>query len=422
MSFKISDCNVIGFDLDMTLCRYRYYPMVRLLYGSLADFLVREKRYPEYMMDEFTSDEILMVSRHQIVDFNDLSVKWISSAGTLRALARSDKSKKMDRFEQNGKTWSLSEKYLSSGICGEGLMSMDTIYDVCVSVLVLRYRSLKLNNQLEPNNIVTDIAQAYDYIYNPITFQTGEGMFYGTLKKQPEKFIKQMSPDTINWLKELVRRGNKLFLMTSSNTDYAKFVLSKILIDSDGSPIDYWSLFDICIGDAQKPTFFLKENDFYSNKDDYPYQPVQSLTPKTWFSQGNSTVLHNYFKTKLGTDVTFGYFGDSLKCDVISASKAGWKTVYLVEELMPNDTEDTQLLRSETFWKSDIFKNSIQWKMAYDYASLICPSLESISTLSPSHEFPEKLFCPSNEIGNKKADIILQKSFQKTAHLTKVLA
>ena len=83
--------------------------------------------------------------------------------------------------------------------------------------------------------------------------------------------------------------GKTLFLMTSSYADYAKFILSKILVDETGKPIDYWKYFDICIGDARKPDFFLKEDPFCTNKNDYPFEPVDELRPKTWYSQGKFT-------------------------------------------------------------------------------------------------------------------------------------
>ena len=80
--------------------------------------------------------------------------------------------------------------------------------------------------------------------------------------------------------------GKTLFLMTSSYADYAKFILSKILVDETGNPIDYWKYFDICIGDARKPDFFLKDDPFCTNKNDYPFEPVDEIKPKTWYSQG----------------------------------------------------------------------------------------------------------------------------------------
>ena len=53
----------------------RYFPMVRLVYESLADYLVRKRNYDGLLLDDFTTDEMQLLSRHQIVDFDNLNVK-----------------------------------------------------------------------------------------------------------------------------------------------------------------------------------------------------------------------------------------------------------------------------------------------------------------------------------------------------------
>merc|ERR1711970_1443942 len=83
--------------------------------------------------------------------------------------------------------------------------------------------------------------------------------------------------------------------MTSSNADYAKFILKSIFVDQTGKEIDYWKYFDVCIGDARKPYFFNMENPFFTNKSDYPDTPVKNLKSKTWFSQGKLSNRSNYF-------------------------------------------------------------------------------------------------------------------------------
>ena len=49
--------------------------MVRLVYESLADYLVRKRNYDGLLLDDFTTDEMQLLSRHQIVDFDNLNVK-----------------------------------------------------------------------------------------------------------------------------------------------------------------------------------------------------------------------------------------------------------------------------------------------------------------------------------------------------------
>ena len=142
-----------------------------------------------------------------------------------------------------------------------------------------------------------------------------------------------------------MKKHKKVFLMTSSNADYAKFILGHIFAGHG----DYWQFFDLCIGDARKPYFFNMESAFYSNKNDYPDVPVKELQTGRWYSQGNVIDLERYFKRELRNHrFTVAYFGDSLKSDIISADKtAGWKCVYLLEELYRDNTafsEDDRVL------------------------------------------------------------------------------
>ena len=112
-----------------------------------------------------------------------------------------------------------------------------------------------------------------------------------------------------------------------------------------------------------------------------------------------------------------------MKCDVISANKCGWNTVYLAEELYLESNKsdltdncahllgssgncltsvDLMIIEKMTlidrrmrlnnlkdYWKQNIFQNSLQWKLALKHASLISPSVAAISHLPPDHEFTE---------------------------------
>lgn len=397
MVFRFTDSDVIGFDLDMTLCRYRYFPMVRLVYESLADYLVRKRNYDGLLLDDFTTDEMQLLSRHQIVDFDNLNVKWIESNGNVKSTSNTSSQTSEES------TWGHLGSFQEAGVSEKNhFMSMDAIYDVGVSVLVLRLNKLNKAGKLQDSSAVAaDIARAYDYIYEPTSLHTGNGLFYPSLKENIAKYIRPITADTKEWLDSMQAAGKTLFLMTSSYADYAKFILSKILVDENGKPIDYWKYFDICIGDARKPDFFLKGDPFCTNKNDYPFEPVGEIKPKTWYSQGNIKTLQSYFNTRLKKPATVCYFGDSMKCDVISANKCGWNTVYLAEELYlesnKSDLTDNcaHLLGSSDYWKQNIFQNSLQWKLALKHASLISPSVAAISHLPPDHEFTEKVYIPS---------------------------
>ena len=60
----------------------------------------------------------------------------------------------------------------------------------------------------------------------------------------------------MDWLRKL-KESKLLFLMTSSNADYAKFILNQIFKDENDQQLDYWDFFDICIGDARNCYYLL---------------------------------------------------------------------------------------------------------------------------------------------------------------------
>ncbi|TRY77648.1 hypothetical protein DNTS_005795 [Danionella cerebrum] len=48
--FSLSECDVIGFDLDHTLCRYHLKETSRLIYESFARYLVEHKGYDKDLL------------------------------------------------------------------------------------------------------------------------------------------------------------------------------------------------------------------------------------------------------------------------------------------------------------------------------------------------------------------------------------
>ncbi|XP_038954533.1 5'-nucleotidase domain-containing protein 1 isoform X7 [Rattus norvegicus] len=48
--FSLAACDVVGFDLDHTLCRYNLSESAALIYNSFAQFLVKEKGYDEELL------------------------------------------------------------------------------------------------------------------------------------------------------------------------------------------------------------------------------------------------------------------------------------------------------------------------------------------------------------------------------------
>lgn len=103
---------------------------------------------------------------------------------------------------------------------------------------------------------------------------------------------------------------------------------------------------------------------------------------------------------KSGQRPTVCYFGDSLKSDVINCTKvARWSPVYLVEELLLSPECKVNLLEdgdsaylSGGIWNDIALSDTLLYSLALKHASLILPTIESISGYPLEHEFNTQLF------------------------------
>lgn len=118
--------------------------------------------------------------------------------------------------------------------------------------MMMRIEKLKKEKKIEKENIeiLNDIFQSFEFNYKPHSFQTNQGLFFSSIKANPSKFVRKISSQTLSWLRKL-KETKLIFLMTSSNADYAKFILDQIFKDENNDQLDYWEFFDICIGDAR---------------------------------------------------------------------------------------------------------------------------------------------------------------------------
>ncbi|XP_032999532.1 5'-nucleotidase domain-containing protein 1 isoform X2 [Lacerta agilis] len=295
-SFSLAACEVIGFDLDHTLCRYHLVESARLIYDSFAQYLVKEKGYDKELLN-VSPESWDFCFKGLVLDMEDGNFLKLAEDGTvLRA--------------SHGTKHMTSEEILDTYGRKE-------------------WRHFKTMSGM-------------------VSRSENGGTYFPEVKRNPGKYI-QCCPDPVKkWLRRLKDSGKILLLITSSHSDYCRLLCEHTLGN------DFEDLFDIVITNALKPGFFSQPPDqrpFRTLENDEEQEALLSLDKPGWYSQGNATHLYELLKKMTGKlEPKVVYFGDSMHSDIFSAHHySNWETVLILEELqgdhamVPTETESEPL-------------------------------------------------------------------------------
>uniref|UniRef100_A0A8B9S082 5'-nucleotidase domain-containing protein 1 n=1 Tax=Accipiter nisus TaxID=211598 RepID=A0A8B9S082_9AVES len=89
--FSLSDCDVMGFDLDHTLCRYHLPQSARLIYDSFAQYLVTEKGYDKDLLT-LAPDSLDFCCKGLVLDIEEGDFLKLAEDGTVLRATHGTKS------------------------------------------------------------------------------------------------------------------------------------------------------------------------------------------------------------------------------------------------------------------------------------------------------------------------------------------
>ncbi|XP_067840798.1 5'-nucleotidase domain-containing protein 1 isoform X3 [Heptranchias perlo] len=333
--FSLADSDVIGFDLDHTLCRYNVPETFALIYDSFAQFLVEQKGYDRELMT-VTPDCWDFCFKGLLLDLEDGNLLKLGEDGTvLRAshgtriltveeiLETYGKKRKWKHFKTINGTFARSGKY----------HFYDNYFDLPGALLCARVVDLlDQNRNVKKYEFWKDVIASIEYNYKASAFKEGSGIYFPSVKKDPGKYLLRCSESVKDWLRRLKNAGKVLLLITSSHSDYCRLLCEYILGE------DFEEIFDIIITNALKPGFFSQipqQRPFRTLANDEEREPLPSLEKPGWYSQGNWSHLNELLKTITGkSEPKAVYFGDSMRSDIFPAhSYNNCETVLVLEEL-----------------------------------------------------------------------------------------
>ncbi|KAM4771788.1 5'-nucleotidase domain-containing protein 1 [Rhinophrynus dorsalis] len=418
--FSLSHTDVIGFDLDHTLCRYQLHQSNKLIYDSFAQYLVSERGYSEELLS-VTPEEWDFCSKGLVLDLEEGNFLKLAADGTILRASHGTKAMTVEEIEDvygEKKEWKHFKTINGTYARSAKYYFYDNYFDLPGALLCAKIvDSLEMTEGQKKYDFWKDIVAAIEHNYKTSAFKENCGTYFPAVKKDPSKYLK-FCPDSMkNWLRSLKNAGKCILLITSSHSDYCRLLCEYIL----GK--DFEELFDIIITNALKPGFFSlipQQRPFWTLDNDVEIDMLPSLEKAGWYSQGNWVHLYDLLKKMTGKpDPKVVYFGDSMRSDIFSAHHySNWDTVFILEELEWDevhepDTTDlgsslNKKVKYDSFQPQESFSVSRKWGSYFvennpdvkeapcvtwcctsirDYSTITIPSIMAIIDLPLDYKF-----------------------------------
>ncbi len=321
-NLKLSQIEVVGFDMDYTLALYNQPKIEELSVRATLDKLVSNKGYPSVITaldyDPSLGIRGLVVDR---VHGNTFKPDRYNTPG--RAVHG---RKPLDRAQR-------AELYLRqrTSLGTDRYAWIDSLFALPEAVLYISLVEF-FDSFSGPK---PDYAQLWQDIRECIDLAHRDGSIKVIVAAQMQQFIER-DDALAETLHKFRSSGKRLFLLTNSSWDYTDPVM-RYLLDGVLSAYPSWrNYFDIIVVSACKPTFFTGDAPFFEL--DAEGQPVARTAEGPFvrgrvYSGGNVREFEQRARAQ-GDRVLF--VGDHIYGDMLRSRKSStWRTAMVLQELEP---------------------------------------------------------------------------------------
>lgn len=340
-TINFQDYDVFGFDLDHTIAKYKLVKLFQVAYDCVTIFLVNERGYDPVIKTDLYEYKNF-ICKGLFLDVKHGNILKLAPDGTILRATHGTRLMPAEEIQQEyGKTmfWEITEtvkKHMSNGppmyrffenyFDCPGLVATARIIDL----IDQKNKSLSVE---EKQKLYTkawvDVLDSLHNMYNPKNFSAEKGGYFTIVRKDPSQFVEECSADIRRWLKSLRQGGKMVFLLTSSQIDYASCLLEVCL----GK--DWKSYFDISLFYGRKPGFFSANNPFFVLEGEEEGETVTELQRNGCYSQGNLHDFNKFLAAQVGKEEPkVLYFGDNICSDCYPSKHfANWGAVLVLEEM-----------------------------------------------------------------------------------------
>lgn len=360
---QLKSYDVIGFDLDNTLVRYKLNYLYEFLFKTQAKFLVKQRNYNHALFERFDSQKHFLfkglvydVCKGNLLKLNKYGKIDIATHGS-RVMSKEEIMKyyadqkpvfhaEIMKSFHNTRDFHIFENAFDipcSLLCAILIDDLDTRYNKAGDTVTIEaYRV-----------VWRDVLESLIYLFDMKFFELDQNEYFPAIRRNPDLFVEKIQPAVFDLLRSLKAEGKIIFLLTSSYVDYAEFLLDHIFGTGEWNDI-----FDLNLYFARKPTFFFTERPFLSAENrTVGTEPVELTRGK--FSHGCYSQLDTFLKTITASNVPkVVYFGDSVRSDVSPLGLyTSWKPWFVIEELSeqsePAPDIEKRPRTAQCYWSSE---------------------------------------------------------------------
>lgn len=330
-TLNLKHIQVIGFDMDYTVVRYKGQIFEEMAFHEILNKLVKIKNYPKEVLKFYF--DFSRVIRGLIFDKKRGNLIKLCGYGKVRLCYHGTKQLSFTEMQSiyKGLVIDLNDKNFAI---------IDTTFSVSAGLLFMQlvdYQDSKkslsaANPDLQSGTL---LPLSYDEIFADLWEMVDrshqDGSLKGPVMKNLEKFLIQ-DPAIVGTLENLKENKKKLVLITNSDYHYTRSLLD-FTINPFLKHYPSWDqLFDLVITGAEKPRFFTEKRRFLRvEKDSGLMSNWDHSLEQGIYQGGNADQITRDWG--IGGDQIL-YLGDHIYGDVLTLKRAcNWRTALVVEEL-----------------------------------------------------------------------------------------
>lgn len=114
-SFSLEKYDIIGFDLDNTLLRYKLDEMCQLEYNVIADYLVNVKKYSADFLIKSPKEDFDFIQKGLLLDFSKGNLLKIGNKGEVLRAAHGTKflnQSEIDLLYNKNQEWKVLSQFV----------------------------------------------------------------------------------------------------------------------------------------------------------------------------------------------------------------------------------------------------------------------------------------------------------------------